>query len=77
MKYNVYFIVSLYIFTPPECTYNFFCITSDFSFDLLQCTSELQTPITFLFVNKNIKCGYAFSYLEHEKYFGAKITWLC
>ena len=26
-----------------------------------QCTSELQTPITFLFVNKNIKCGYAFS----------------
>ena len=32
------------------------CITC-----LLQCTSELQTPITFLFVNENIKCGYAFS----------------
>ena len=39
----------------------FFWITSDFSIDLLQCTSELQTPITFLFVNENIKCGYAFS----------------
>ena len=38
-----------------------FLDTSDFSIDLLQCTSELQTPITFLFVNENIKCGYAFS----------------
>ena len=36
-------------------------ITSDFSIDLLQCTSELQTHITFLFVNENIKCVYAFS----------------
>ena len=80
MKYIVYFIFSiakLYIFTPPECKYNFFWITSDFSIDLLQCTSELQTPITFLFVNENIKCGYAFSYLEHKEYFGTKIIWLC
>ena len=67
MKYNVYFniftseSIKLYIFTPPECTYNFFWIPSDFSIDLLQCTSELQTPITFLFVNENIKCGYSFS----------------
>ena len=38
-----------------------FWITSDFSIDLQQCTSELQTPITFLFVNENIKCGYSFS----------------
>ena len=63
MKYRK--ILMKYIFTPPECTYNFFWITSDFSInfsiDLLQCTSELQTPITFLFVNENIKCGYAFS----------------
>ena len=36
-------------------------ITSDFSIDLMQCTSELQTPITFLFVNENMKCWYACS----------------
>ena len=48
-------------------------ITSDFFIDLLQCTSVLQTPITFLFVNENIKCGYAVSKLEHEEYFGTKI----
>ena len=53
--------IKLYIFTPSECTYNVLWITSDFSIDLLQCTSELQTPITFLFVNENIKCGHAFS----------------
>ena len=28
---------------------------------LMHFTSELQTPITFLFVNENIKRGYAFS----------------
>ena len=44
MKYNVYI----------------FLITYAFSIDLLQCTSELPMPITFLFVNENIKCGYAF-----------------
>ena len=38
-----------------------FLITSDFSIHLMQLTSKVQTPITFLFVNKNIKCGYAFS----------------
>ena len=53
--------IKSYIFTPQECTYIFFWITPDFSIDLLQCTSELQTPITFLFVNENIKCGYSFS----------------
>ena len=66
MKLSVYFIFSLVkikknIYTPPECTYNFFGITSDFSIDLQQCTSKLQTPITFLFVNENTKCVYAFS----------------
>ena len=65
--YIVYFYIftseniKSYIFTPQECTYIFFWITSDFSTDLLQCTSELQTPMTFLFVNENIKCGYSFS----------------
>ena len=53
--------IKSYIFTPQECTYIFFWITSDFSIDLLQCTSELQTPITVLFVKENIKCGYSFS----------------
>ena len=37
-------------------------------------TSELQTPITFLFVNENIKCEYACSYFEHYKYFGTKLV---
>ena len=56
MIYNVYFIFSLniefYIYTPPKFKYNLFWITSDFSIDLLHCTSELQTPITCLFVNE-------------------------
>ena len=34
-----------------------FWITSDFSIHLMKLTSKVQTPITFLFVNKNIKCG--------------------
>ena len=34
-----------------------FWITSDFSIHLMQLTSKVHTPITFLFVNKNIKCG--------------------
>ena len=33
-------------------------------------TSELQTPITFLFFNENVKCDFAFSQLECEEYFG-------
>ena len=34
-----------------------FWITSDFSIHLMQLTSKFQTPITFLFVKKNIKYG--------------------
>ena len=34
-----------------------FWITFDFSIHLMQLTSKVHTPITFLFVNKNIKCG--------------------
>ena len=34
----------------------------------MQLTSKVQTPITFLFVNKNIKCGKSFSKLEHEEF---------
>ena len=55
-------IVDIYIFTPPECTYNFFGLPLTFPLTLiLQCTSELQTSITFLFVNENIKRVHAFS----------------
>ena len=62
-EYIVYFIFSLvklqnFIFSIHRIER--FRLTSDFSIDLLQCTSELQTPITFLFVNENIKCEYAF-----------------
>ena len=67
MKYKCIFYIftseniKLYIFTPPECTYNF-----------------LGLPLTFpLFVNENIKCGYAFSKLEREEYFATKIILLC
>ena len=34
-----------------------FWTTSDFSIHLLQLTAKVQMPITFLFVNKKIKCG--------------------
>ena len=44
---------------------------------LMHFTSYLLTPITFLFVNENIKCGYAFSYLERGEYFGTKSIWVC
>ena len=36
-------------------------------------TSEIQTPITPLFMNENIKCGYSFSKLEHKEQCGTKI----
>ena len=66
MKYNVYFIFSIvkiqnFISTFHRSENITFSGLPLFSFDLLQCTSELQTPINFLFVSKNIKCGYAFS----------------
>ena len=43
-----------------------FWITSDFSIHLMHFTSELPTPITFLFVHENIKCGDAFFMLERS-----------
>ena len=35
-------------------------------------TSEIQTPITPLFMNENIKCGYSFSQLERKEQCGTK-----
>ena len=43
---------------------------SAFSIDFLECTSEFQTPVTFLLVDKNTKCGYSFSWLDCEENFG-------
>ena len=54
-----------------------FWITSDFSIQLMHFTSEFQTRLTRLFVKENIKCGYAFSKLGHDDYFGTKIIWVC
>ena len=54
-----------------------FWITSDFSIHLMHFTSEIQTLITFLFVDETIKCGYAFSYLERDEYIGTKIIRVC
>ena len=63
MKYNVYFKfpTSENINVHGGVKIYLFWITYDLSIDLLQCTSELPMPLTFLFVNENIKCGYAFS----------------
>ena len=36
-------------------------------------TSEVKTPITPLFMNENIQCGYSFSYLERKEQCGTKI----
>ena len=59
-----------------DITFYFHCslfwIISDFSIHLMHFTSELQTPITFLFVNENIKCG-----LEHDDYFDTKTIQVC
>ena len=54
-----------------------FWIASDFSIHLRYFTSELQTPITFAFLNGHIKCEYAFSKLERDEYFGTKIICVC
>ena len=48
-------MISAYIFTLV-----FFLITSDFSIHLMHFTSELQTPITSLFVNKTSSVGMYF-----------------
>ena len=36
-------------------------MTSAFSIEFLEPTSEFQTPVTFLLVDRNSKCGYSFS----------------
>ena len=45
-------------------------MSSVFSIDFLELTSEFQKPVTFLLVDKNTKCGYSFSELDHKKNFG-------
>ena len=58
MTSEMIMMISAYIFTFNSSG---FWITSAFSIHLMLFTSELQTPITFLFVNENIKCDDAFS----------------
>ena len=36
-------------------------MSSAFSIEFLEPTSEFQTPVTFLLVDRNTKCGYSFS----------------
>ena len=43
---------------------------SAFSIDFLEPTSEFQTAVTFLLVDKITKCGYSFSYLDCKENFG-------
>ena len=58
IKYNVY-LKKLY-FTCENIKYNFF--KGEIGCPLLSpLTSFFQTPITFLLVDKNTKCGYSFS----------------
>ena len=45
-------------------------MTSAFSIDFLEPTSEFQMPVTFLLVDKNTKCGYSFSQLDPKEIFG-------
>ena len=39
-----------------------------FSIDFLEPTSEFQTHVTFLLVDKNTRCGYSFSKLDMENF---------
>ena len=56
-----------------------FWITSDVSIYLTSLNvshfrnSNAQTPITLLFINENVKCGYSFSKSERKKQCGIKI----
>ena len=41
-------------------------MSSAFSIDFLEPTSEFQMPVTFLLVDKNTKCGYTFSKIARK-----------
>ena len=45
-------------------------MSSAFSIDFLEPTSEFQMPVAFLLVDKNTKCGHSFSQLDHKENFG-------
>ena len=52
-------------------------MSSAFSFDFLEPTSDFQTPITFLLLDNNTKCGFSFSLLDRKENFGNKIVQIC
>ena len=49
-------------------------MTSAFFIDFFEPTSDFQTTITFLFVDKNTKCGYIFSQLDCKEHLGHEIV---
>ena len=51
-------------------------MSSAFSIDFFEHTSEFKTPVTFLLVEKNTKCGYSFSKLDHKENLVIKLSGL-
>ena len=52
-------------------------VFDDWDVGLCNSNSKVQTSIAHLFVNKNIKCGYTFSWLEQKEHFGTNLLCLC
>ena len=49
-------------------------MSSAFTIDFLEPTSEFQTPVIFLLVDKNKKCWYSLSSLDRKENFGTKLS---
>ena len=47
------------------------------SIDFLEPTSDFQTAVAFLLVDKSTKSGYSFSLLDCKEKFGYKIVGIC
>ena len=52
-------------------------MSSAFSIEFLDPTSDFQTPITFLLENEIKKCGYSFSEFDRKENCGYKIFGIC
>ena len=63
-KYNAYFWKAVFHSRENIKVGNW--MSSAFSIDSLEPTSEFQTPVTFLLVDKNTKCGYSFSLIARK-----------
>ena len=49
-------------------------MSSAFSIDFLEPTSDFQMPVTFLLVDKNIKCVYSFSKFDRKENLVIKLS---